>query len=220
MGAPNIRVIPNGFDLEDFTDPGDEQTSMVLDQHFSITHIGTLFPLRNPVNLWKALSELVHENEELAKDLKINLAGAMDYAVSKSIDEVNLGNWVNKTGNVPFQEAIGLMKRSQLLLLLIINTLEARGILTGKLFEYMNARRPILAIGPTDGEVGHVLKETLTGHIVEYHDQEAMKKRILEYYDLYRKGNLTVTPKNIEKYSRKNLTGEMTDLFNEILHAK
>ena len=220
MGAPNVRLIPNGFDHEDFTDPGGDQTPIVPDQHFSITHIGTLFPLRNPVSLWKALSELVHENADLAKDLKINLVGAMDYAVSESIDEANLGNWVNKTGNVPFQEAVGLMKRSRLLLLLIINTPEARGILTGKLFEYMNARRPILAIGPTDGEVGHVLKVTQTGHIVEYHDHKAMKKQILDYYVHYRQGTLKVTPTDIEKYSRKNLTGEMTDLFNEILQVK
>ncbi len=220
MGAPNVRVIPNGFDHEDFTDPGRDQTPMVPDQHFSITHIGTLFPLRNPVSFWKALSEFVHENEDLAKDLKINLVGAMDYSVSESIDNANLGNWVNRLGNLPFQEAIRLMKQSRLLLLLIINSPEAKGILTGKLFEYMNAGKPILAIGPIEGEVGHVLKETRTGYIVEYHDKEAMKKQILDYYALYREGNLKVTPTNIEKYSRKNLTGEMTDLFNEILQIK
>jgi glycosyltransferase involved in cell wall biosynthesis len=220
MGAPDIRLIPNGFDHEDFIDPVVEKTPIVPDQHFSITHVGTLFPLRNPVNLWKALSELVGEHKDLAKDLKINLAGAMDYAVSKSIDEANLVDWVNKMGNIPFQEAISLMKHSRVLLLLIINKPEARGILTGKLFEYMNAGRPILAIGPTDGEVGHVLKDTLTGHIVGYHDKEAIKKQILDYYILYREGKLEVTPTNIEKYSRKNLTAEMTDLFNEILQVK
>ncbi len=219
MGAPDVRLIPNGFDPEDFMDPAGDQAPVVLDQYFSITHIGTLFPLRNPMNLWKALSELVSEHKDLGKDLKINLAGAMDYAVSKSIDEANLGDRVNRLGNVPFQEAINLMKRSRLLLLLIMNTPEARGILTGKLFEYMNAGRPILAIGPTDGEVGHVLKETLTGHIVEYQNKEAIKKQILDFYVQYREGTLKVTPTNIEKYSRKNLTAEMTDLFNEILQG-
>jgi glycosyltransferase involved in cell wall biosynthesis len=219
MGARDVRVIPNGFDPEDFTGPGADQPPVDPDQHFSITHIGTLFPLRNPVNLWKALSELVHENKDLAEDLTINLAGAMDYSVSRSIEEAGLGDRVNIMGNVPFQEAISLMKQSRLLLLLIINTPEARGILTGKLFEYMNAGRPILAIGPADGEVAHVLEETKTGHIVEYDDQKAMKRQILDYYIRYREGNLKVTPTNIEKYSRRNLTAEMTDLFNEILQV-
>jgi glycosyltransferase involved in cell wall biosynthesis len=219
-GARDIRVIPNGFDHEDFIDPGEDPASAGPDQLFSITHIGTLFPLRNPVNLWKVLSELVQENEDLAKDLKINLVGAMDYAVSKSIDEVRLGDWVERLGNVPYREAIRLMRRSQVLLLLITKTPGAGAILTGKLFEYMNAGRTILAVGPVDGEVAHALNETGTGHIVEFNDREAMKKQILEYYDLYRRGELTVTPKNIEKYSRKNLTGEMTNLFNEILRVK
>jgi len=220
MGTPDVRVIPNGFDHEDFTDPAEDQTSMVPDQHFSITHIGTLFPLRNPVKLWKVLSELVRENKDLAKDLIINLVGAMDYAVSKSIDETNLGNWVNRTGNVPYQEAIRLMRRSRLLLLLIINTPDAGAILTGKLFEYMKTGRPIFAVGPTDGAVAHALDETRTGHIVDFDDHVSMKRQIMEYYNLYREDKLTVTPHNIERYSRKNLTGEMTDLFNEILQTK
>jgi glycosyltransferase involved in cell wall biosynthesis len=220
MGARNVRIIPNGFDPEDFTEPDGEQTSTVPDRHFSITHIGTLFPLRNPVNLWKVLSELVQENEEFAKDLKINLVGAVDYAVLGSIDEANLGNWVIRKGNVPYQEAIRLMRRSQLLLLLIINSPDARAILTGKLFEYMNAGRPILAVGPTDGAVAHALDETRTGQIVDFKDHISMKKQIMEYYGLYREGRLEVSPNNIERYSRKNLTGEMTDLFNEILHSK
>lgn len=220
MGATDVRVIPNGFDDEDFALPSGDQTPVVQDRHFSVTHIGTLFSLRNPINLWKALSELLNEHKDMAKDLTVNLAGAIDYTVSNSIDEANLGKRVNRLGNVPFQEAISLMKRSRILLLLITNTPEAGGILTGKLFEYMNAGRPILALGPIDGEVGQVLQATRTGHIVEYHDKEAIKKQILEYYIQYREGNLKVTPTNIEKYSRKNLTAEMTNLFSEILRVK
>ena len=218
MGASNIRVIPNGFDHEDFSVAGQDQAEASnLDQNFSLTHIGTIFPLRNPELLWKVLSELVHENDNLAKDLKINLVGAIDYSVAKSIEDANLGKWVQKFGNVPYQEAIEIMKRSQLLLLLIINTPDSKGILTGKLFEYMSSGRPILAIGPPEGEVGQALKDTGTGKIIDFKDYEATKRQILDYYSLYREGKLTISPNSIERYSRKNLTGEMTELFNKIL---
>ena len=50
--------------------------------------------------------------------------------------------------------------------------------------------------------------------------KEEIKKQILDYYILHREGKLEVTPTNIEKYSRKNLTADMTDLFNEILQVK
>jgi len=103
------------------------------------------------------------------------------------------------------------------LLLLINNTSNAKGILTGKFFEYMNSGRPILAIGPTEGEAAQILKETGTGHMVDFNDRNKLKSLILEYYNNYRQGELNIDAKNIIKYSRKSLTGRMTELFTELL---
>jgi hypothetical protein len=148
------------------------------------------------------------------------MVGAIDWAVSRSIDQANLVPWVQTIDYLPHHEAIRLQNRSQVLLLLINDTPNAKGILTGKIFEYMNASRPILAIGPVNGEVGQVLRETKTGHIIDYNDKEAMKKQILEYYARYKEGNLAVTPTKIDMYSRRNLTAKMADMFNEMLEVK
>ncbi len=212
MGFHNIRVIPNGFDPDDFDSPVQN-----TDPEFSLTHIGTIVPSRNPDTLWSVLSELVKENKDLAKDLVIRMIGAIDYSVTISLDEHNLGAWVQTVDYLPHQEAVGMLKRSQILLLLINNTPNAKGILTGKFFEYMNSGRPILAIGPTGGEAAHILKETGTGEMVEFSDRNNLKRLILDFYSKYQGGTLKVNARGLNNYSRKSLTGRMTELFTEIL---
>jgi hypothetical protein len=212
MGFRNIRVIQNGFDPDDFDSPVQN-----TDPEFSMTHIGTIVPSRNPDTLWSVLSEFVKEDKDLAKDLVIRMIGAVDYSVTRSLDEHNLGAWVQTVDYLPHQEAVEMLKRSQILLLLINNTPNAKGILTGKFFEYMNSGRPILAIGPTDGEAAHILKETGTGEMVEFSDRNNLKRLILDYHIKYREGELNVDAEGINNYSRKSLTGRMTELFTEIL---
>ena len=221
IGSRNIRVIPNGFDPDDFNMPeGKEQSGEVPDRKFSLTHIGTIVPSRNPHSLWRVLSALVTENEDLANDLVVRLVGAADYAVNRSVEESNLGPWVQFEDYLPHQKAVGLLKESQVLLLLINNTPNAKGILTGKFFEYMNAGRPILAIGPKNGETDQILRETGTGKLADFDDRDGLKDIILDYYHKYRQGQLEVEASNVHNYSRKNLTGRMTELFTELLSAR
>jgi glycosyltransferase involved in cell wall biosynthesis len=210
-----IEVIPNGFDRDDYNDA----TSMREEKVFSLTHIGTIVPSRNPVVLWNAISELVKENEEFAKELKIRLVGFVDYSVLRSIEEAGLEKWIEKIDYLEHKKAIERMEISKVLLLLINKTPNAKGILTGKFFEYLGSGRPILAIGPTDGEAGRILNETGSGRIVGFSNHEVLKKTILEFYDMYRKGELENRSAEVDAYSRKQLTSDMTALFNHFLGA-
>lgn len=236
----DIRVIPNGFDPDDFAArregpvpvrPGDgaahpvdnkagsAQPAGEMGHRFSLTHIGTIVPSRNPGVLWDVLSELVAEGGDFAENLSVKLIGAIDYSALKSIEKAGLKEKVSHIDYLPHKQAVGLMGNSSVLLLLINRTSNARGILTGKFFEYLSSGRTILAIGPTDGEAARVLRETGTGYIVDFDDRVNLKKLILELYGRYRKGSLQVNARNIEPYSRRSLTREMTALFNEILHV-
>jgi glycosyltransferase involved in cell wall biosynthesis len=223
MGCRNIRVITNGFDPEDFDNTGSGPAAETPplagegDQGFSFIHIGSIVPSRNPVVFWNALSELVSENRDLAGELHIKLAGAIDYSVYSSLEEANLVNRTEIIDYLPHKEAVKVLKNARVLLLLINDTPNARGILTGKLFEYMSSGRPILAIGPTNGEVAKVLRETGTGQIVDFHDKDRLKNMILELYGQHREGILKVTAKNLDRYSRRSLAGKMTELFSDLL---
>jgi len=91
------------------------------------------------------------------------------------------------------------------------------GITTGKLFEYLAAKRPILCIGPKGGDADKILAETNGGLISSYEDSRNLEANILYFYNKYKQGNLPCESVNIEKYSRKMLTGEVAGVLEGII---
>ena len=204
-----ITVITNGFDT-------DITKTTPLDHKFTIAHIGSLLSERNPENLWRVLKELVSEDQEFAKDLQLKLVGTVSEAVVRSIKEHGLEKHLNLIGYVSHKDANELQRSAQVLLLIEINSEETKGIIPGKVFEYLAAKRPIIGIGPQDWDVNEIIKETSSGNSFEYSDHENLKAQILKYYEEYKQGNLSITSKNIEKYSRRNLTASLAKLIKEV----
>ena len=209
LGAKNVVVIPNGYDVK-------RETSKQMDAKFTLTHIGTLGKARNPMLLWKVLSEICSENLEFANDCHVQLMGSIDAAIKNSVQEFGLNSQVSYGGSVSNHIALDLQSKSQVLLLLINQSPNAKGILTGKFFEYLSVQRPILAIGPKDGDAAEMLNETQAGLLADYDQAALLKQHILAYYQLYKSGELNITTTGIEKYSRKNLTKILANLLNEL----
>jgi hypothetical protein len=105
---------------------------------------------------------------------------------------------------------------TQVLLLCINNVPSARGIITGKIFEYLQAKRPILAIGPEDGDAAEILKNTNSGSIFGFENKQKLKQHILELYKDYKKNQLIVNSENIEQYHRRELTRKLAHLVRSI----
>lgn len=209
LNPRNLHVIPNGYDTADT-----DNMEYTLDLRFTISHIGTLNAARNPKTLWKALSALIQEDAQFKKDLQIQLVGKVDFSVMEDIQQLGLTDNLLKIDYIPHQEAIAKQKSSQLLLLLINNSGNAAGILTGKFFEYLAAKRPILGFGPSDGDAAEVLNTTGAGVMVDFDDVEKAKAKILAYYAQYKNNTLTINSTSIEQYSRKSLTGELVEVLN------
>lgn len=201
-----IKVITNGYDNESVT-------GISLDSKFSLAHIGSLLSKRNPEILWKALSELVNKNKQFAKDLQLTFVGALSENVLNSIEEYNLSYYVNKVGYVSHKESITYQKKSQIVLLIEIDSEETRCIIPGKLFEYLVSDRPIVAIGPKGSDVEHIINETNTGNYYNYNDNESLKSIILTHYKAFQKNNLKVHPVGLQKYHRIALTKSLSELL-------
>ncbi|WP_333925010.1 glycosyltransferase family 4 protein [Aquimarina algiphila] len=208
-----VSVITNGYDIEKV-----EKT--ILDTNFTISHIGSLLSGRNPIHLWNALSELVKENETFAQSFRLQLVGAVSDDVLSSIKESGLSDFLILKGYVPHAEAVKIQRSSQVLLLIEIDSEETKSIIPGKLFEYMVSKRPILAIGPKDADVSRLISETSSGSFFEYHEYEGIKTQIQEYFYQFQKETLISGVDGIEKYSRRELTRSMSDLFKEIMIRK
>ena len=206
----NIQVISNGFDTFSKT------VDSVLDSKFSLVHIGMMNADRNPKTLWRVLSELIAENESFAKDFQLKLVGKLAHEVLDSIKHYNLTTNLKLVDYLAHNEVIALQKNAQILLLAVNNVPNAGGIITGKIFEYLQAGRPILAIAPTDGDLAEIINSTSSGTIVDFEDSETMKKTILTFYNAYKNDNLVIDSKNIEKYHRKQLTGQLADIIKKL----
>ena len=209
MKPKKLQVITNGYDESDV-----QVGTLALDGRFSISHIGTLNAARNPRIVWKVLSEICAENVDFKKDLQIQLVGKVDFSVLEDIQSYGLQEQLLKIDYLSHSEAIAKQNSSQVLMLLINQSGNAKGILTGKFFEYLAAKRPILAVGPTDGDAAVVLNETGAGVIVDFADEQETKTVIQNYYNQYKKGTLSVQSESVERFSRRSLTGELTGLLD------
>lgn len=206
-----IELLTNGYDSDDVN-----SEQIILDTKFTISHIGTLNYSRNPKIFWKMLGEIASENNAFKNDLEIQLVGKTDFSVLEDIYNYGLTSNLKKIEYLPHNEAIKKQNSTQILLLLINNSANAKGILTGKLFEYLAAKRPILAIGPTDGDVAKVLEKTSAGKMVDFDDKEKMKEIIMNYYSQFKKGNIAVSTNSIDKYSRKELTKQLSKILETL----
>lgn len=206
-----VHIITNGFDNDDTV--GGE---IIPDKKFTISHIGLLTEKQNPVLLWETLNELCTEFEGFKDNLVIQLVGNIDFAVTESIQKSGLTDNLKLISYIAHDEALKLQKASRLLLLLLINLPETKHILTGKLFEYLNARRPILCVGHTDGDAAEVIQQAKAGFSVNFTEKEKMKEIVLNLYNLYLKDDLQVQTNSIEKFSRKWIAGEFTEILKSI----
>ncbi len=208
----NYEFIPNGYDPDDLTAVDKPRP----DKKFSLAYIGTLTGSRNPHALWSALKELISENTDFRNDLLIKLVGKVDFSVTESLGEHGLTDFMSKTDYLPHDEVIRVQQSSQVLLLLINDTPNAKSILTGKLFEYMASGRPILCIGPEDGDAANIIRQTNTGLVSGFNDAERTKQNILNLYRDFKTGTRALLPENIEQYSRKALTGRLAEVLDRL----
>jgi glycosyltransferase involved in cell wall biosynthesis len=209
--AKKVEVITNGFD-----DEFSASNNVILDTKFSISYIGLLPKQSNPKLLFKVLKGLCKESEIFKKDLKLNFIGDISEEVKVEILANKLDENTDFVGYVSHQEAIAYQNKSQVLLLLIPNVKNNKGILTGKLFEYLKAKRPILAIGPEKGDLATILQETNSGVIVNFDAEEKLKLEIVALYQKYKEDKLTVNFSNIEKYHRKELTKKLASILKSL----
>ena len=204
-----IKVITNGYD----------NNSVAInskDDKFTISHIGSLLSERNPLVLWEVLSELVSENQLFANAFQLNFIGIVSDAIINTVKSFGLINHLNILGYVNHDKAIEFQKKSQLLLLIEIDSEDTKAIIPGKLFEYMISETPIIGVGPKDSDVETIITESNTGSYFLYSEKEKLKIKVLSYFEDFKNGPLKSNPVGLQKYSRRNLTEKLSDILHQL----
>ena len=237
-----VEIITNGFDPEDFTATpdcsangpacreavsacGETAAANFRSGKFTLVHTGLLVDNGNPNLLWEVLGEKAASDPKFRERLEIRTMGQTDGTIISDISANGLdSNFVNM-GYVAHGTAVEWQQKASLLLLPLRKEPEAAAILTGKFFEYLAAGPRILAFGPTDGDLARALEETESGTICDWHQKQAIRDAIdAAWANHLAQLQGPAAPKAANaaalKYSRKELTGKLSGLLNDITNKK
>ena len=175
-----VITVSNGFDSElNFT-----QAS--IDSKFTLTHIGLMNADRNPKVLWQALKELVEASADFKMDLVVKLIGKCDQEVYQSVSKAGLKSHVSYVDYVPHKEVLKFQHAAQVLLLAVNNVPSAKSLVTGQIFEYLQSKRPVIGIGPVEGDLAGILNDTGAGQVIDFEEISSLNDLIKSYYSLFK----------------------------------
>lgn len=205
-----VYPIIHGFDPTEVNKP-----PVSLTEKFTITYTGMIYKgKQDPTKLFVAIRDLISEKKLHKEDIKIRFFGPTDVWWTKKIIENGLSDVVQLYGNVSKGESIRRQRESQILLYLNWIDSKERGVYAGKIFEYLAARRPVLAIDGSEDVIYKLLVETNAG-ITAYSLQE-LKATIFRLYELHKRKRMITYEGKEEKINDYSYI-EMTRKFSEIL---
>lgn len=214
----NAFCITNGFDEVQVKVKVEEKIEekvrgKIEHPKFTLSYIGVLEQLRNPEVLWNVLNELLTEVRSFKKDLELKFVGRIDDKILENLENSSLKDSILNLGYLSHSEANAEMLNSDLLLITNFPQETSEGIIPGKIFEYLATGNQIISFGPKNSDVKKILSETKAGQHFTYDDTDLVKDFILSKYMDWKTGKLTSNTKNIEQFSRKNLTKKLVELL-------
>jgi len=211
-----VSVISNGFDPELLNHTAS------LTSKFSINYTGRVYRGKmDPEPLFKVIRKLIDEHKMDPSDMEIHFWGCNETWLQGMIDKYDLNPVITLHDAVPHEQALEIQRRSQILLLFTWNDPREEGIVTGKIFEYLAARRPVLAIGRSGGTIQEILDETSAGCIAG--NEQEIVTAVLGYYDQYRMMQRVLYSGNdssIRNYSHQHMACRFATILDSITKSQ
>ena len=207
-------VIPNGYDDDDFEGLEDITPS---NSKFTLTYTGLLYGRRKPDNFFEALKSAIGEGYIDRSRINVQLIGNFKMEqLQNKIDIFNLTDVVTTLPYMKHKACLSELLKSDALLLIEPSGPGAEAFYTGKVFEYMNTGRPILATIPYNGAAAQLISDTNTGLVADYNDIKGTAENLLLLYRCWMNNSKPFKPyiSEIRKYERKELTKSLVAVFN------
>lgn len=202
-----ISVIPNGFDEEDFA------VNIIQEENRKvITYSGTI---SEAYDIESFLDALINVKEKHGDNLLFRFVGNVPFSIEEKLRKTGVP--IEFTGYVEHGKSIEYLFKSDILLLVIPKVDNNKGIITGKFFEYLASRKPILAIGPLDGDLNNIIEQTDCGKLFDYSDYEGIRKFLSDELSKSVENN---NNEHINKYSRQELTRKLVSVLDSKFGTK
>lgn len=208
----HVLCITNGYDPDEMFNYSDKKTGK-----FSITYTGTLYyGKRDPSLLFNAISELIKENKIDKDSIEVNFYSPKETWLTDYINGHDLNGVVKVHGLIPREQVLVKQRESQLQLLLLWNHKGEKNLYPAKVFEYLAAGRPIIAVGGPRGIIRELIKETNSGRFSN--NLTELKQILREYYQEFMVNGEIKSQfnENIHKYSYKLLAKSYADTLNSL----
>ena len=201
LDSGKFKVIPNGFDPADF----EGLTTSGTKGKYTMLYAGTLTD-QYPVEAF--LRSL--QSSEFSRQLTLKFIGRQDEKSQNLLRRFSSVLDILVTDYIPKSELNSELINADILLLVIPDIENNKGILTGKLFDYLGAGKPILGIGPTDGDAARILEAASAGRVFSYLDFEGLEG-VLHHW--LTQNQFSPDGTKIQQYSRKLQAGDIARLL-------
>ncbi|MGI9659628.1 MAG: glycosyltransferase family 4 protein [Gaiellaceae bacterium] len=203
-----VHVVGNGADFEEF-----DGLEYVPSAQFRITHTGSFFGARDPRPFLEALARV-------EGDIVARFVGDFRGRDREHAERLELGRRLELVSYLPRHEALSLQRNSEALLLLIPHAGgRGRGVLSGKVFEYLAAERPILALVPPAGEAARLIETSGAGEVVDPEDIPGTVSALQRLIDRHgRDGSIPAAlPTELrDRLARRSRAAEFLEIFEDV----
>lgn len=213
LGHGDIDIVPQGYDGEDFSPDihPQRQGPMVL------THAGTFYHNRTPRHLLHALAAIKSRAPHTAQDIRIQFVGMEREEDKALVQNLGLESHVRFLGYLPHRECVDILLSSHALFMMIGEGPGEDMMSTGKLYEYLGTRRPILACVP-EGVARQALAKSGAAFITDPADSIAIAQELDRLVALHRAGTLpTGNESHAAQFERSVLTGQLVRIFESAI---
>ncbi len=201
----NIVKITNGYDGTDL--------KYDLDKNFTITHVGSLYPDRNPEILWEVLERMCMNTKGFEDHFNLQLIGNIDKKIKKRLNISKFSKCVSFKGYISEKNTHSYIFSSQLLLMVESIDKVMSYVIPGKFFKYLYSKRPIIVIGPSDSEIEQIMNEFKCGKYFTQDKKELLYSYLEDCYRKFKKNDLKNREYSVEKYDRLHLTKKLVELI-------
>ena len=244
--AEKIHLVYNGFDHDDFAESPDPATTS-KGGPLRIAFAGRLYGIRGKDNskrlqglrsrieyrncsidftthslryLLEAIAGIVKANPSARDDLLVDVAGNVPNDNRAYAEELEVGDLVRFHGMLPHSETIDLVGRSDAVFLPMMSETDGRRSFnaSGKVFEYLAHRKPIIAAVP-EGDAADLVREARCGWVVGGRDVAGQQSLLSDLLQWKREGRFGIKPHGafIEKFERKALAGQLAQILKEVI---
>jgi glycosyltransferase involved in cell wall biosynthesis len=212
--ASKFRLVPNGYDPEDL-----EGIPPKSNPRFTVVYTGSMYGVRNPDTFLRAAGELLAAGRMDPERVRLRFVGRFGEEVRAMFRRPEVAAVTEEVPYVPHAESVAEIQGAHALLLVVDDVAGSEGIVPGKVFEYIGARRPLLALAP-EGAVAELVRRTAAGRVLARDDVGAIAEALAALYEEWLRTGTTAFAGHedeVKRLSRRERTRDLAGLFDEVL---